>query len=97
MTGHRIFAMAFASVYPAYVSGWAPKGGLRGLGGIYIHDVYFSRYYDRAHYGLIGSQRVTLQLLLSHEVDHLMGVDGHIGPDSALTTHALECSDLGPD
>lgn len=78
-------------------TGWAPLG-FRGMGVIYLHDWLFTRYHSKARVGYLGSQPITLQFILSHEVDHLMGIAGHVdGANGAVTEHSLECSDLIPD
>lgn len=40
---------------------------------------------------------MTLQFVLSHEVDHLMGHKAHTDDDELPTANTLECSDLVPD
>lgn len=77
-------------------SAWAPYG-LGGMGGILIHGSYFTKWYEASRAGRFGTQLMTLQLILSHEVDHLMGHIDHIDSDRLLTVNALECSDLVPD
>ena len=57
-----------------------------------------TQYYDGVHRsGNIDSRGVarpqTLQLVLAHEADHVMGAD-HIDIDGYLTVDALHCSDL---
>lgn len=78
-------------------SGWAGPIGLRGMGGIYVHDRLFELFHDKQRPGYVGDQPITLQLILAHEADHLMGTVGHIDQDEMLTTHTIQCSEYGPD
>jgi hypothetical protein len=88
---------AISTSATASFSGWAPLNG-RGEGGIFIHSVWFEHYYDLANKVQFKGRWVTLQYILSYEVDHLMGENGHTdGAVGIHTTNSEACSEFGPD
>lgn len=88
---------AISTSWDAGFSGWAPLGG-RGQGGIYIHSAWFEYFYDLDNQVQFKGRPVTLQYVLSHEVDHLLGENGHTdGAVGIYTTASVQCSEFGPD
>lgn len=88
--------LAIRSSSAAGFTGWAPEDD-GAAGGIYLHETMLRDFYDESHKVWHGGRYITLQFVLSHEVDHLLGEGKHTVTTTEDTANALLCSEFGPD